>query len=36
MPDWAWFAVGAVGGGALALGAGYIWLLWYFTRNNPM
>jgi hypothetical protein len=28
--------VGAVGGGALALGAGYVWLAWYFTRNNPL
>lgn len=36
MPDWAWFMVGAVGGGALALGAGYVWLAWYFTRNNPL
>lgn len=36
MPDWAWFAVGAVGGAAVALGATAGWLVWYLNRNNPL
>lgn len=36
MSDWTWFAVGAVGGAATALGLGYLGLLWYLTKNNPM
>ena len=36
MPDWAWFTIGAVGGAGAAAGAGYLWLMWYLARNNPM
>lgn len=36
MPDWAWTALGAVGGAALTFAGGWAWLYWYFNRNNPM
>jgi hypothetical protein len=36
MDDFTWFVVGVAGGAAAALGLGYIALVWYFSRNNPM
>ncbi len=36
MSDWAWTALGAAGGAALTLAGGWVWLVWYFNRNNPM
>jgi hypothetical protein len=36
MDEFTWFLVGVVGGAVTALGAGYVGLLWYLNRNNPM
>lgn len=36
MSDTGWFVLGAVGGAAVTGVAGYLVLLWYFTRNNPL
>lgn len=36
MPSWAWTLVGAAGGATVVAVGGYVWLVWYLTRNNPM
>jgi hypothetical protein len=36
MPDWAWTALGAVGGAVLTFAGGWVWLVWYLNRNNIM
>lgn len=36
MPDWGWAVVGAAGGALLTVAGGWIGLVWYFNRNNPM
>lgn len=36
MDDFSWFVVGVAGGAVTALGLGYVALVWYLNRNNPM
>ncbi len=33
MPKWAKYALSAAGGGLVVLGAGYVWVVWYLTRE---
>lgn len=34
MPDWAAITIGVVGGVGLGIGAGYILLVWYWSRDR--
>lgn len=36
MSEWLRYGAAAVCGGAVTLGAAYVWLVWYLNRNCQM